>query len=103
LNGFVAEIGTDSYPINLDVSNFATKPFRAVISAQSRIVPSHLVGVCDQIAHGLAGGISGNCPIEAMITEGIDGGIPIAIVMELSAHEEHGSARALPPGQIHLK
>src|ERR1700719_1816802 len=26
LNGFVAEIGTDSYPINLDASNFATKP-----------------------------------------------------------------------------
>jgi hypothetical protein len=28
LNGFIAEIGTDSYPINLAVANFATKPTR---------------------------------------------------------------------------
>jgi hypothetical protein len=31
LNGFVAEIGTDSYPINLDASNFATKPWKHLL------------------------------------------------------------------------
>ena len=63
-----------------------------VIGVQSGIVPTHIVSVRNQVSHSPAGGISGDGPIEAMITERIERGIPTAMMMNLSAHEKHRRA-----------
>src|SRR5579859_5486220 len=57
------------------------------------MVPPNGIGITHHPPHLPTYLVTCNIPIEAVITKRIDFGIPIAVVMALTAHEQQGSAR----------